>query len=389
MRCPIRILCAVALGFAGTGCTLIELEKLVPASVLSEAGGLAVGIKVCQPPNTAAARDLAHQHAFKLSNIHRQVDNIRTALPWELASDPLVHTSLEHVKYTSTASMVNARILLSGQRSPLDAQFLAAAPKPPTISPKDFLNFTFKVGDHALRQTASTWGGSGNPLAPFWINLRHYYSEYNHQAFVSYFGQQILKPRPMLTVDDTEIVQAAGIFLEMLFDEALMPTVWKADGLFYPGRSIVPPTYLSIHSDRVEKVDGRLYGCGMTPLKAEALNDLATRFAIAATAETSLTIKSIGGMEVGLGLLGKLNFGDNTTLTGLLQVVVAQAVKRLTFAIGAPILESIDLEESPTTELQAASLRAARVASTASMPKAKRAELIHRYSGLFVSTATR
>jgi hypothetical protein len=64
----------------------------------------------------------------------------------------------------------------------------------------------------------------------------------------------------------------------------------------------------------------------------------------------NLTVKSIGGVEIGLGVLGKLSIGDNSTLTDLVQASVSEIVGRLTVALAAPILEAIDIEQQPVLQ---------------------------------------
>lgn len=119
--------------------------------------------------------------------------------------------------------------------------------------------------------------------------------------------------------------------------------------------------------------------------KAVTLNYLAQSFATAATGEASLAVKTAGGLQVGLGILGKVNIGDNNTLTALLQSVVSQTVKRLTVVIAAPILEAIDLE--PEAEpAGAVRFATARLGGTS---KLNRAEMIRRYSAPFVSATSR
>jgi hypothetical protein len=110
----------------------------------------------------------------------------------------------------------------------------------------------------------------------------------------------------------------------------------------------------------------------MTAAKAATLKYLATTFATAASAETSVSVKSFGGIEVGLGIFGKLSIGDNNTLTALLQSVVTEAVERLTVAIGAPILEAIEIVNPPPL-----------------LPRSpqSQARLIRLYSTPFVSAA--
>jgi hypothetical protein len=81
--------------------------------------------------------------------------------------------------------------------------------------------------------------------------------------------------------------------------------------------------------------------------------------------------------------MGKLNVGDNDTVTTLLQSVVSQVVKRLTVALGAPILEAIDIDINyPIARPLLANSTRTRLALS-------NAESIRLYSSPFVSATGR
>jgi hypothetical protein len=175
-----------------------------------------------------------------------------------------------------------------------------------------------------------------------------------------------------------------------VLDEILAPTVWQdQDGKYYPGGiKGASPTYLKVNSLKAQPIPSGIYGCGMNVVKAEAIDYLTKTFYTAAVAQTSLTVKSAGGLEVGLGILGKLNVGDNSTLTALLKGVVGQVVKRLTVAFAAPVLEAIEIEKRP-----AFAASGGLTALTLPRPPANRlvdkAEQIRLYSAPFISSYAR
>ena len=272
---------------------------------------------------------------------------MKNALPTRLATDPVVGAVLEHVRYVSTTAIVNSRKLLNnGQLADMDVAYMAASPRPRPILQTDLLTFIHTVAEVGLRNTSSQ-PGTGDLNQEFGDHLKAYYSLYYKGSFTNYFSQTIMKPTAQLTIGDTEIAQAAGIFLELLFDEILSPTVWIGignDKNYYPGAAAAAPSYLSVFNRTAEPLRAPDFGCGMTAAKAATLKYLATTFATAASAETSVSVKSFGGIEVGLGIFGKLSIGDSSnTLTALLQSVVTEAVERLTVAGGAPILEAIEI----------------------------------------------
>jgi hypothetical protein len=80
----------------------------------------------------------------------------------------------------------------------------------------------------------------------------------------------------------------------------------------------------------------------MNVTKAKTINYLAGKFSAAASSDIGLTIKSAGGLEIGLGVLGKLSVGDNSTLSGLVQTVVGEFVNRVTVQLAYPILSALD-----------------------------------------------
>jgi hypothetical protein len=361
---------ALAAALGAAGCTLAQLDTLVPQSAVSDIGSLPGTIRLCST-SSAARTALANKQAYRLATIHSNVTRVKAALPTQLAADPVVGSVIDHVRYVSTNAIVKSRMLLnSGQITETDAAFLAAAPKARPILHTDMLAFTHTVAEIGLRNTGNQVG-TGDPGQQFWDHLKAYYTLYFQGQFTNYFAVTITKPSAQLTIGDQEIVQAAGIFLELIFDEILSPTVWKgSDNKYYPGAGTAAPSYLSVFAQQTENLQTPDFACGMTAVKAATLMYLAKTFSTAASAETSVTVKSFGGIEVGLGIFGKLSIGDNSTLTMLLQSVVTEAVQRLTIAIGAPILEAIEIVNPPAV-----------------MPRSaqSRARLIQLYSAPFVS----
>jgi hypothetical protein len=275
------------------------------------------------------------------------VAQLPRSLPPQLGGDPVVNSILEHAWYISTKAAAESQLVLRASPSGFVAsQPVTVAPPPKPITYADLTQFTRNVAIYALRDTGNPAGGAAND--PFWSRLRAYYSAYYQGKFIDYFAHSVDAPKASLTIGDAEIASAVGVFVEALLDEVLQPTVWQdLDGKYYPGgvaNKAGPPTYLSFSNKKPVPIAFAITGCGMNVPKASALGYLAQTFATAASAETSLSIKTAGGIEVGLGVLGKLNVGDNNTLTTVLQSVLPQLIKRLTVAFGAPILEAIDIE---------------------------------------------
>jgi hypothetical protein len=83
----------------------------------------------------------------------------------------------------------------------------------------------------------------------------------------------------------------------------------------------------------------------MNEIKAQAIDSLVKQFATAASAEVGMLVKSTGAVEVGLGIFGKLNVGDNNLLSELAKGFAAEVVSRLTIQLAVPILSAIDFEQ--------------------------------------------
>jgi hypothetical protein len=345
-----RVWLAAIAGTFLTSCTLVELDTLVPGTAISEVSDPQYTIGICNPTKTMSPLLLADRHAQKITQIQKNADRVQAALPTQLAQDPVLKSIVANAKYASTNSLVQARKYLTGTTSPEDAMALSNSPKPPPISHSDLNTFMHNVAALAIGNTNPS-ANNGDPQAQlFWSKLDLYYKAYFSGNFITYFAVPLQKPTLATTITDTEIDNAALVFIEFVLDEVLQPMVWYgADGKYYPAgvKTTAPLTYLAVNNisnASLPKISPVITGCGMNYYKANTLNYLSQQFATAAVAETSLTVKTAGGLEIGLGIIGKLNIGDNSTLTNLISTLVTDVVKRLTIEVGAPILEAIDIE---------------------------------------------
>lgn len=357
------------------GCAL-NLDQLVPQAAVSNIGALPVNIGVCSPGKTTPMA-LANKQAAQLTRIQSNINYVHKAIP-ELAAHPVVNAALQHVQFISANAIVSARRIL-GVADQSDDNYLASIAKPAPLAPSDVAQFSHTVADTVLRNTGGTPGGGGDEAQQFWAEVKAYYTQYYQGNFVNYFSQAVSKPTVQLTIGDAEITAAAGVFLELLFDELLTPTVWTDGSVYYPGGGKTQPTYLGVFHQKaatLAKPDG---ACGMTEAKVNTILYLANTFATAASGEVSVSVKSFGGLEVGLGIFGKLSVGDNSTLMSLVQAVVAESVKRLTVAIAAPILEAIVVSPANQSVQGGPALVAASRATN-------RAQTIQMYSAPFVSS---
>ncbi len=325
-----------------------------------------------------------HDPAVVLNSISK----VQSALPPELRDDAVVGTILNHSATVALRSAAVTSTMVTAGAAPAPAVAPASAS---ALTHTDIEKFVRLVANQALRRTPSTPNPNdpGN-IDPFWTRLKAYYIAYYDGTFSDYFGTTYTKPSASLTISDTEIVQAASVFIEALLDEILGSTVWiDSSGIYYPGgKGSKAPTSLTFSGIKPTSISTTWTGCGMNTFKADSMRYLSTSFAQAASTESDLTIKSAGGIEVGLGILGKLNIGDNTTLTQLVRAVVSEIVSRLTVRLATPILEAIDFEQQPASSVASPAASVALLSASLNRTptaKAQKAQITRAMTSLFVS----
>jgi hypothetical protein len=379
MRNSNTIYLVVVFGYLLSGCTAVELDSLVPSSALEYAtpDGLPI-VKTCDP-----SRMFTLATAARVSQTAARVQSV---LPPELKNDAVVNTILVHSQYVASNSGRTASSLVKTSGSPPIAD-VTPLPRPnTTLTHLDFERFARVVSNQVLRRTPTTPNSSDpSNVDPFWTKLRAYYVAYYDGNFYTYFGDKLDKPTASLTITDTEIVQAATVFVELLMDEVFQSPIWiGTDKKYYPGGNTNKPTLVTVNNITPIPISLSAYGCGMNAPKANAIRYLSSSFSKAAATETSLTIKSAGSIEIGLGVVGKLNIGDNSTLTSLVQAVVSEIVGRLTVQLAAPILEAIDFEQQPTV-VQTSPTTVQVVSNTTQLRGLSKAEISRKMTAPFVS----
>lgn len=353
------------------GCAL-NLDQLVPQAVISDVSGGPVKISVCKPAGLATPAILASLQAQRLRQIQNNIAFVRNAIP-QLTTHPIVNAAFEHVQFASSNALITGRKIL-GASTPEEENQVASIRRPTPVSASDVGQFSHTVADAVLRNTGGTPDTFNAEAQQFWTDVKAYYTQYYQGSFTNYFSQTIQKPTIQLTIGDDEITAAAGVFLELLFDELLTPTVWTDGTLFYPGAGKTKPTYLTVFNQKPATLLTPDGACGMTLAKVKTITYLAQTFATAGSGEVSVSVKSFGGLEVGLGIFGKLSVGDNSTLTKLVQAVVSEAIERLTVEIAAPVLEAIQVTPANSP------------AAPSTIVGGKGAKTIQMYSAPFVSS---
>jgi hypothetical protein len=133
--------------------------------------------------------------------------------------------------------------------------------------------------------------------------------------------------------------------------------------MYYPGGTTKKPTVATLDPLILVSIPTP-DKCTMTVAKATLINYVAQEFATAASANSALTIKSVGGVEIGLGILGKLSIGDNNTLRNLAKNVASEVVLRLTAQLAYTVLKPYYVDDM----VPAPGVAMARVASGAPPP---------------------
>lgn len=354
---------------------------------------------VCQalnpvPPQLSAAPKGGNLYATSNPQVARGNTGLPTLsgfLPSEIANNHVliaVHAQLQHATLKADLRLSQAQAVQAsgvGAAPAYTAELMAVAPpaKPAiNLTQADFAQFADILVKYLFRHTAH--GGSPQPEDPFAKDLSAYYQTFYAGNFVTYFGKKLEAPKLSTTITDDQIDQAATVLLELIFDELLQTPVWsqttttngkKSTTTYYPGGTTDAPTVTTYLQPKPLAASG----CDMTLKKAQALSYVSQRFATAAVAETSIAVKTAGGLSIGFGVLGKLNIGDNDTLTKLIQTVVSEAVLRLSADFAAKILVNINQPPDNTSTSQT-HLQVAKVANGAVVQSAP----IHDYSSLFV-----
>jgi hypothetical protein len=326
-----------AASFIVAGCA-VDLSELVPATTiaaLQTPDGQSIIVRTC------TSKVLARYAATP-----GRINRLQSVLPQNVGNDPVVQAIVSLSSYVSAQSLkaASAMVVDFDQN-----QIVADVPRPTiTLSAQHIHTFAKTVSGTVLRHTSSTPPTAADPDAErqFWSMLLNYYYYYYKAKFTPYMGSTL--PAPALssksktyTIDDTEIVNAVSVFVEFLLDEIFKSPVWKSGSTYYPSGSGTPPTSVTLGNIVAQPFDSG--GCGMNPTKADFVRYLANAFSDAAGTDSSLVIKTAGGIDIGFGVLGKVNVGDNQTLTNLVQMAIGEVVSRLTVAFAVPILSSIDI----------------------------------------------
>lgn len=265
------------------------------------------------------------------------------ALPDELKRDKVVNQLLNAI--ATSAYQSQKRFLELDLHSPATAAMVAADLNSVSLEAlQDLDELDFKAFGTTVRQmllSADTAFGTqgdqpfnaSDEKTTFKTAFIAYFSAYYKGKYVDRFGDTLAKPVISRTIGNTEIAGAAQVLLELLMDYGFRTPVWvDASGNYYPGaaKKDTPPTVIAagiVGPTNLLKA-GEEHKCGITQLKAEAIEYLANAASARASAVGGLVGGSFGGLHFGLGVFGKLSIGDNQTLQVLVKTSLGKFFER-------------------------------------------------------------
>jgi hypothetical protein len=246
----------------------------------------------------------------------------------------------------ATASAARAQTDIAPQSSLTAAQFVPAGNDtslavPGALTPSDFKTFALLLRD-ALASKPLAMGGdnlatpapnASKPTVPikFKDAFVAYFSAYYKGDYVDHLGVKLAKPALSRTINNTEISGAVQVLWELVLDYKLRTPVWKdSKNLYYPGGRSDEPTIaaagLVTPLSMLDETDSE--HCGITPLKADAIEYLSNLASDKSSSLGGLVGGSFGGLHFGFGVLGKVSIGDNQTLQALVKMALAKAGER-------------------------------------------------------------
>jgi hypothetical protein len=225
----------------------------------------------------------------------------------------------------------------------LDEANAAVAP-PADLNNGDFKSFAKTVRDLMVApklavggNQLATKGAAGENTAAtpedsvtFKNAFVSYFSAYYNGEFVDRSGTTLTKPSISRTISDAEIASTLQVMWQLIFDYTLRTPVWKSGSLYYPGATSNEPTAVTANLVTPQSLlaDTDSDHCGITALKAQAIQYLSNAAADRASSLGGMVSGSAGGLHFGLGVMGKLSIGDNQALQAIVQMSLSQMAGR-------------------------------------------------------------
>lgn len=285
----------------------------------------------------------------------------KNLLPAELRADPVVDTVFRLMIKSSSNAHVNAQVALAAGSGATIPQYqvdeVRNYPVPAGISYADLKAFSKSMFYSGLKQTvpvstASMITPAAQTSAQNANNIfSTYFTAYYSGKFYDRLGQSISKPTISLTVSDAEIAGALSFLIEYTVDlidptpvlgtdptpvdppgVGAAPAAATQGTTYYPGNNTNKPTVLTAYGNSIYMQIPASSTCGWNKVNAASLGYVASAAGDEAGAASGLVSGSFGGIEIGLGVLGKLSLGDNQTLATLVKTAASRLAERATLA---------------------------------------------------------
>lgn len=295
-----------------------------------------LGIGPCiNPPSAVPAASFA---TSAVTAITTGAATVKATTPPALANDRVVNSLI--VAVSNTALQAHRNVMASqGNLTAAAAadNAIAANGNPGSLSNADFRTFARDLSNSTLNPVVAGASTTATSQQIFWKNLVNYYEAYFSGTFTDRFGNTLPKPSMTSTISDEEISGVVAVFIELLSDAILPTPGWKdpASGTYYPGASKTRSTYFAVGVTKAgPNQEGQITPeaqsteCGITPLKAMAMTYLANTASTRASTLGGLVTGGFGGVNVGLGILGKFSIGDNQTLQTIVKTALSHATAR-------------------------------------------------------------
>lgn len=165
-----------------------------------------------------------------------------------------------------------------------------------------------------------------------------YLDAYYLGNYVDIYGTPLPAPTIAMTIDDTEIAGLLSVFLDYTLDSLRVTPVLgtgsptDSQTTYYPGNSTKKPTALALNNATYVQIPADSTSCAWTVKNAFLLATFANTAGDRAATLSGLVSQSAGGIEVGLGFLGKLSIGDNQTLSIIVKTAASRVANRAALA---------------------------------------------------------
>jgi hypothetical protein len=229
--------------------------------------------------------------------------------------------------------------------------------QPGDLNDTDFLSFATTLRHVILEASTTNPRNASAASTPgnFDEAFVNYFQAYFQGKYVDRFGDAALPaPSNLQTINDTEIAGTVQVFLELIMDYTLQTPIWyDNNNNYYPGSGSSAkntPTVVAVNKmangggmplTMIKLLPDGSAACGITKLKAQAIQYIAETAGNRAEALGGEIGGSFGGINLGLGVLGKISIGDNKTIHAIITTALQKTFTRAGEEASYRILEVI------------------------------------------------